>query len=845
MNRISILLFAFLFLIGLSKRANASHLYGGELRYEYISSVGAAHTYRITFIAFGDCNGGAFTNYATSAATIQVYKDGANYQSIVLPKIDSASNIEITPVCPDEAGNTACSYPPGNAPATALPGIKKFTYINTIVLQGTGDWVFIFYGQLGSSAAGRSNLIQNLQAPGTTGLIATLDNTAGQNSSPVFTASPTPFFCVGKEYTYTLGAVDPDVDQMVFSMAVAANATGAAPATPTLPDVTYNAPYTAAQPFPFAVGSYNFNTINGQLDFEPTNPGTQSTYRSIVANKVYEIRNGDTVGTSMREMTFVFLNDCDNTAPADSTGSIVNANPITDNGINIIQTCEGQFGNVNFDIIANDPDGDNITVTWNNLPIGAVATVTNDGTPNPVFNFDWDISTSVAAGDYSFFITFSDDGCPLSVQKTISKTVRILPFEGGLIPGAQSPCVNQSNGFAWITQVPSDTSTYNIIWTNTFSDTLQTATSNNGDTLFNLNVGVYNVIAINSNGCSKFFNVGVLAPYYGAGITALDTMGCVNDQFNFSNNSFGDLGQFVWNFGDGSPSTNQNNPAHTYTRSGIFTVTISGVNPIGCRDTATVQIYIDTLYVPTFLTNRDSICMGDKITFYPDEGPFINGVIWDFAGNWENKGDIDSIEHTFDQAGEYTVKMNVDYRNCPDASFSKTVHVYPYPLVNLGPDSVMCLSGPSLTLQNLATNPSGNYRFNWSTGEKTESIVVRQPGTYDLTVATQFDCATTESMIVTKDCYIDVPNSFTPNNDGNNDYFFPRQLLGKSIMNFKMQVMNRWGQVIFETAKIDGRGWDGKFNEKDQPTGVYVYLIEVVLDNGKAEQYTGNVTLLR
>ena len=86
---------------------------------------------------------------------------------------------------------------------------------------------------------------------------------------------------------------------------------------------------------------------------------------------------------------------------------------------------------------------------------------------------------------------------------------------------------------------------------------------------------------------------------------------------------------------------------------------------------------------------------------------------------------------------------------------------------------------------------------------------------------------------------------FSPNNDGINDYFFPRQLLSANLSDFRMRIYNRWGQLIFETNKLDGRGWDGKFNEKPQPQGVYVYLIEAVTGNRYPEQYQGNVTLLR
>lgn len=102
-----------------------------------------------------------------------------------------------------------------------------------------------------------------------------------------------------------------------------------------------------------------------------------------------------------------------------------------------------------------------------------------------------------------------------------------------------------------------------------------------------------------------------------------------------------------------------------------------------------------------------------------------------------------------------------------------------------------------------------------------------------------------ESINISKDCYIDIPNAFTPNGDGINDYFFPRQLLSGNVSGFYMQVFNRWGQLIFETTHANGRGWDGKFNGQDQPGGVYIYWINVTFDNNRQEQYKGNVSLIR
>src|SRR5690606_24968438 len=106
----------------------------------------------------------------------------------------------------------------------------------------------------------------------------------------------------------------------------------------------------------------------------------------------------------------------------------------------------------------------------------------------------------------------------------------------------------------------------------------------------------------------------------------------------------------------------------------------------------------------------------------------------------------------------------------------------------------------------------------WNTGENSSSILVRHPGIFTAYVDLN-GCVTSDSIEVFKNCYIDVPNAFTPNADGSNDYFLPRQLMSNGVSKFKMNIFSRWGQLIFETNNIDGRGWDGRFNGVDQPTG--------------------------
>lgn len=75
--------------------------------------------------------------------------------------------------------------------------------------------------------------------------------------------------------------------------------------------------------------------------------------------------------------------------------------------------------------------------------------------------------------------------------------------------------------------------------------------------------------------------------------------------------------------------------------------------------------------------------------------------------------------------------------------------------------------------------------------------------------------------------------------------FFPGIQLSKSVSNFKMQIFNRWGLLVFESRVADGQGWDGRFNGQEQPMGVYVYVVYTTYINGHEEQYTGHVALIR
>ncbi|XZF13356.1 PKD domain-containing protein [Chitinophagaceae bacterium MMS25-I14] len=298
---------------------------------------------------------------------------------------------------------------------------------------------------------------------------------------------------------------------------------------------------------------------------------------------------------------------------------------------------------------------------------------------------------------------------------------------------------------------------------------------------------------------------------------------------------------FEWDFGDGTTATG-GQVQHSF-NPGIYNVRMVVKDFVPCTDTAYHTIVVDSLPYIDFTTSDTALCLGQRITF---NGSYLamgnTGYSWSF-GDGLTKDNINPVVHAFDSARVYTVTLSATYRICRDTSISKNITIKPFPLIDLGPDTSICPNGAPLTLHDIHGNSFG-ASWMWNTGETTQTIQISQPGSYWATV-TSDGCSTSDSITVLRDCYLNIPNSFTPNGDGINDYFFPRQFLSRSVAGFRMTIFDRWGQTIFETANIDGRGWDGRFNDKPQPQGAYVYLIDVVFVNGVKEHYQGNVTLLR
>jgi gliding motility-associated-like protein len=238
------------------------------------------------------------------------------------------------------------------------------------------------------------------------------------------------------------------------------------------------------------------------------------------------------------------------------------------------------------------------------------------------------------------------------------------------------------------------------------------------------------------------------------------------------------------------------------------------------------------------------VCRGDQVLLSAKPiGQANTGITWNF-GNGDSMRNVNPIMHSFDAVGSYTVSVNAYYLACPQITISKPIRVFAYPDIYLGADTAICPGGQALILTDNINADVASAKWEWNTGDVGPQLIVHKPGTY-YTVVTINGCSSTDTVIVRNDCYLDIPNVFTPNGDGLNDYFFPRQFLSKGLISFKMNIYNRWGEMIYETLATDGRGWDGTYNGVPQPEGTFIYVMDAVFKDGQHEHHQGNVTLIR
>lgn len=182
---------------------------------------------------------------------------------------------------------------------------------------------------------------------------------------------------------------------------------------------------------------------------------------------------------------------------------------------------------------------------------------------------------------------------------------------------------------------------------------------------------------------------------------------------------------------------------------------------------------------------------------------------------------------------------------CVGDSYTVTVTVYADPEMNLLADLPTCDLGENLGVFNLTDNlsdvlvdPLDTATFYTSLADaETATDVITDLTEYDSTTAIIYirvEDATTgclsfgEFNILVENCEPVIPNTFTPNGDGDNDEFTIHKLKGV-YEDFKLTIYNRWGNIVYEGGNDDAF-WDGKVDGfiSDDPNGAtYFYVLEL------------------
>ncbi len=271
----------------------------------------------------------------------------------------------------------------------------------------------------------------------------------------------------------------------------------------------------------------------------------------------------------------------------------------------------------------------------------------------------------------------------------------------------------------------------------------------------------------------------------------------------------------------------------TYYMQGVDLIT-------GCS--SNIQPVVVTIFAKPVVTASGSatdICKGTTITLTANSPG--NTIDWPGVG----PGNVVTVTPL-----DSTVYLAVatSPNGCMDTA-TVNIAVQPFTItLTANPDPVLAGTNTTLTT-------TGNFTYNvlaWSPTlfftdqtATSQNIVVNDTTTSFTVIAQSTDgCMDTATLSIMVDPNLKdffIPNSFSPNNDGNNDIF---KVYGTSVKEVTLRVYNQWGELIFESENAQD-GWDGTWNGRPQEVGVYVYVAKVTFYNNVTIKRKGTINLIR
>lgn len=365
----------------------------------------------------------------------------------------------------------------------------------------------------------------------------------------------------------------------------------------------------------------------------------------------------------------------------------------------------------------------------------------------------------------------------------------------------------------------------------------------------------YHITVRDTNGCLGFdSNLVVTEPTAFSMTVDVDSLSCQGSgDGRITVNVFGGTPPLN-SFGisdDGIVFQNQSSNVFTGLDAGTYIVTaLDGNNcPFSIADIP--------VYEPAFSIFSDTViptsCYGPE---HLDGAIFVNGIGDNPPFDFSLNGGPFISTNVFRElgAGPYQV-VGRDQKGCTD-TFTITVP-QPDPIViTIVPPLDSIQLGESVQLVSSVFNSNGPLQYEWTPTQGLNCadcpdpvVSIFETTIYEL-VVTDLDkpnravpCTGTgiAEIIVLPARPTFVPNAFTPNGDGNNDFL---RVYGEDIGQIELYIFNRWGEKVYQSFN-QADGWDGTYKNELLPPGVYTYSLLVTYLDGTTDRLKGTVTLIR
>jgi PKD repeat protein len=315
----------------------------------------------------------------------------------------------------------------------------------------------------------------------------------------------------------------------------------------------------------------------------------------------------------------------------------------------------------------------------------------------------------------------------------------------------------------------------------------------------------------------------------------------------------------MWNFGDGSISTDSEPIDHTFDTWGTYNIALDVSNGY-CADNSSQSIQILAPSPEINFMGGGEGCAPLTIDF-TNFSQYADEYRWDFGDGTTHAAEHPS--HTYELPGTYDIKLEVygyDGTVLEDIHYASVV-VYPkaQAAFTLTPTEVFA-PGEPIYFMNLSADAS---EFIWSFGDGATSTSEHPIHEYtaegiytvSLTADNEWGCSTTftlaEAVLAKPGGIMTFPTAFTPLTGGGNGGSYDPQSydnnvfrpLHSGIIEYELFVFNKLGEQIFYSSDVN-IGWDGYVNGELAPQEVYAYKAVAMLSDGRKIQRAGTITLM-